>query len=101
MAGNLVMVLGTVASLLSMISLMPQVVRTWRTRSAGDISLGWLIIALVSMVLWAAYGLMVEATAIVVANALTFVQASFILVIKLQGPRMAAAASSPPPGPLL
>jgi len=99
MTGTLVVVLGTVASFLSMISLMPQVVRTWRTRSAGDISLGWLAIALVSMVLWAMYGLMVEAMAIVWANALTFVQASFILAIKLRTLRT-AAARLPSAGPL-
>ena len=81
----IVAVLGVVASALSTLSLLPQVVRTWRTRSAQDLSLTWLVVALVSMALWICYGSLVSAYAIVWANALTFVQASLILAIKLRG----------------
>jgi uncharacterized protein with PQ loop repeat len=41
-----VTVLGVFATTLSALSLLPQVIRTWRTRSAGDISASWLIVAL-------------------------------------------------------
>jgi MtN3 and saliva related transmembrane protein len=71
-----------------------QVVRTWRTRSAQDLSLAWLVVALVSMVLWICYGSLVSAYAIVWANALTFVQASLILAIKLRGSEGRPSASS-------
>ena len=95
MDGMIVAVLGVGASLLSTLSLLPQVVRTWRTRSAGDISAGWLITALVSMVLWILYGSLVGASAVVWANALTFLQASLILVVKLRDlPKPAAAAET-------
>jgi len=79
-----VTVLGVAATGLSMLSLVPQASRTWRTRSARDISLGWLVIALASMVLWIAYGALVGAAAIVWANVLTFLLAGFILAIKLR-----------------
>jgi MtN3 and saliva related transmembrane protein len=74
--------LGVTASALSTLSLLPQVVRTWRTRSAQDISATWLIVALASMLLWIGYGSLLSAYAIVWANALTFVQAGLILAIK-------------------
>ncbi len=64
--------------------LVPQVVRTWRTRSAADISAAWLVVALLSMVVWIFYGSLAAAPAIVWANALTFVQAGFILAVKVQ-----------------
>lgn len=76
--------LGIAASALSTLSLLPQVIRTWRTRSAEDLSLTWLLVALASMVLWICYGSLVAAYAIVWANVLTFVQASLILAIKLR-----------------
>ena len=76
--------LGVTASALSTLSLLPQVLRTWRTRSAHDISATWLIVALASMLLWICYGSLVNAYAIVWANALTFVQAGLILAIKLR-----------------
>ena len=82
--------MGTAASVLSTLSLLPQVLRTWRTRSAGDISTLWLIIALVSMMLWIGYGALVGAPAVVWANALTALQAGFILATKLAMSRRAS-----------
>jgi hypothetical protein len=48
-----------------------QVLRAWRTRSAGDISALCLTIALASMMLWMGYGALIGASAVVWANALT------------------------------
>jgi MtN3 and saliva related transmembrane protein len=83
MHSSLVAACGTIASILSTLSLVPQVVRTWRTQSARDISAVWLIVALISMLLWIGYGLMIGALAVVWANALTAVQAGYILRVKL------------------
>src|SRR3954469_15963682 len=68
---DLIGCIGTVATVLAIVSLVPQVVRTWRTRSAMDLSGSWLTIAAVSMVLWIAYGTLLTAWSIVVANATT------------------------------
>jgi MtN3 and saliva related transmembrane protein len=89
MEGMAIVVLGAAASVLSTVSLLPQVLRTWRTRSAGDISALWLIIALASMMLWIGYGALVGASAVVWANVLTALQAGFILATKLTVPRTA------------
>ncbi len=87
-----VTIIGAAGTVLSALSLAPQVFRTWRTRSASDISAAWLIIALVSMMIWISYGALVGAPAIVWANALTSIQASIILFIKLRGRPMEAKA---------
>jgi MtN3 and saliva related transmembrane protein len=76
--------LGIVATLLAVLSLVPQVVRTWRTRSAVDLSASWLLIAVASMVLWIAYGTLLSAWAIVVANATTLFLALLLLVMKIR-----------------
>jgi MtN3 and saliva related transmembrane protein len=89
MEGTAIALLGTAASVLSTISLLPQVLRTWRTRSAGDISALWLTIALASMMLWMGYGALIGASAVVWANALTALQAGFILATKLMAPKPA------------
>jgi MtN3 and saliva related transmembrane protein len=89
MEGTTIAVLGTAASVLSTVSLLPQVLRTWRTRSAGDISALWLTIALASMMLWRGYGALIGASAFVRANALTALQAGFILATKLMAPKLA------------
>jgi MtN3 and saliva related transmembrane protein len=91
MQGTVVTLVGTAASSLSTFSLLPQAIRTWRTRSAGDISTIWLVIALISMLLWVAYGSLVQAAAVVWANLLTAIQALFILVVKFRGGRATKA----------
>jgi len=86
--------LGTVGTILSTISLMPQVVRTWRTRSASDISAGWLVFAMVAMVVWIGYGSLMHAPAVIVVNVLCFFQCASIFVIKLRSERLALAKRS-------
>ncbi|HTY68746.1 MAG TPA: SemiSWEET family transporter [Alphaproteobacteria bacterium] len=77
-----VTLLGAAGTTLSVVSLIPQVLKTWRTRHADDISAGWLVLALVSMVVWVAYGSLAGAPAIAWANGLTFVQIAYILAVK-------------------
>jgi MtN3 and saliva related transmembrane protein len=81
---DLIAGIGTVATVLAIVSLVPQVVRTWRTRSAMDLSGSWLTIAAVSMVLWIAYGTLLTAWSIVVANATTLFLVSLLIVMKLR-----------------
>ena len=84
-------VLGIVATILSTVSLMPQVIRTWRTRSTDDISAAWLLVALVAMAVWIAYGSLIDARAVILVNVLSVFQCGSILFIKVQNLRAAAA----------
>ena len=86
-------ILGTGGTILSTVSLLPQVLRTWRTRSAADISGAWLVVALASMLVWIGYGSLINAPALVLVNVLCFVQCAFILFVKLQGRRAAVPES--------
>ena len=90
-----VTLLGAAGTTLSVVSLVPQVLKTWRTRRADDISAGWLVFALASMVVWVAYGSLAGAPAIAWANALTFVQAGFILAVKCGYGRKLVVAPAP------
>ena len=84
-------VLGTIGTVLSTASLLPQILHTWRTRSAADISAMWLVAALVSMLIWVVYGCLIGAQAVIWTNALSFVQCAYILFIKLQTQLMPTA----------
>ena len=77
-------IIGFAGTVFSTLSLAPQVARTWRTRSATDISAVWLSIALVSMLIWMVYGFLANAHAIVWANIPTFLQASTSFFVKLR-----------------
>ncbi len=80
-------ILGTTGTILSTFSLMPQVLRTWRTRSANDISAAWLVAAMASMLIWVGYGSLISAPALVLVNILCFFQCAYILFIKVHSER--------------
>jgi MtN3 and saliva related transmembrane protein len=76
--------LGLVAGALTTTAFVPQVVKTWRTRSAGDFSLPMLLMFVAGVALWLIYGVMADARPVVYANSLTLALAAFILVVKLR-----------------
>ena len=76
--------LGLVAGALTTTAFVPQVVKTWRTRSAGDFSLPMLLMFVGGIALWLVYGLLSGARPVVYANMITLVLSSFILMVKLR-----------------
>ncbi|MBI3574295.1 MAG: SemiSWEET transporter [Gammaproteobacteria bacterium] len=76
--------LGLVAGMLTTAAFIPQVVKTWRTRSTHDISLGMFALFNTGLVLWLVYGVMIDSLPIVVSNIITLALALTILVFKLR-----------------
>lgn len=75
---------GLVAGCLTTVAFVPQVAKTWSTRSAGDFSLPMLLLFVTGVALWLAYGLMKGSLAVTLANVATLLLASFILAVKLR-----------------
>ena len=75
--------LGLAAGTLTTCAFIPQVLRTWRTRSAQDISLVMFLLFSLGVALWIVYGVVIQSTPVIVANGVTFVLALAILVMKL------------------
>jgi MtN3 and saliva related transmembrane protein len=49
-------ILGFTAGAVTSLTFMPQVIKTWKERSAKDISLTMFVIAAINEVMWIAYG---------------------------------------------
>jgi MtN3 and saliva related transmembrane protein len=62
----------------------PQLVKTWKTRSTADISLGMFLVLVIGIILWLAYGILLGDVPLIVANGITLVLAGIILVFKLR-----------------
>lgn len=77
------MLLGLVAGALTTIAFIPQVVRTWKTKSAHDLSLGMYSILCTGVLLWLIYGVLIKDIPIILANAVTLSLALTILYFKL------------------
>ncbi len=50
-------ILGMTAGCISAITFLPQVIKTWQTKSAADISLLMFTFATISVILWLIYGI--------------------------------------------
>jgi len=86
--------LGTLAATISALSLVPQVVKTWRTRSADDLSMGWLLTALCGATLWMSYGIFAPAWAVVAGNAVPLALVALLVALKLWRRRPPVARTS-------
>ncbi len=74
--------LGLFAGACTTLSFLPQVIRTLRTRHAGDLSAAWLLIFGLGTFCWMVYGLLRSDLAVTVANAITFLLVMTLTVAK-------------------
>ena len=84
---DIVNLTGSLAGCLTTIAFIPQVVRTWKTRSAQDISLFMFLLFSCGVLLWLTYGIMLHALPIIVANGITLVLSTSILAMKVRDMR--------------
>ncbi len=75
---------GLIAGALTTISFLPQVIKTYKTRSTKDISLEMYVLFTTGVSLWLVYGLYINSLPIIITNAAVFVLAFIILALKLK-----------------
>ncbi|MBW4549709.1 MAG: SemiSWEET transporter [Aphanocapsa sp. GSE-SYN-MK-11-07L] len=76
--------LGLVAGVLTTIAYLPQLIKTWKSKSADDLSWSMLIILCLGIVLWLVYGVYVHDLPIIAANIVTLLFAAVILILKIR-----------------
>jgi MtN3 and saliva related transmembrane protein len=80
---SFIVVIGLLAGAFTTAAFVPQVVKTLRTRSTKDISLGMFAVTAVGLVLWLTYGVLAGAAPVIVANAISLPLACVIIACKL------------------
>jgi MtN3 and saliva related transmembrane protein len=81
---NTIQLLGLAAGALTTTAFFPQVIKTWKSRSAKDLSLGMFSLFCTGVFLWLIYGFMVNDVPVMVANFITLMLASTLLFFKLR-----------------
>jgi len=81
---NSVQVLGLAAGSLTTVAFLPQVIKTWRSGSAKDLSLGMFSFFCLGVLLWLVYGILVMDIPVIAANMVTLMLASTLLYFKLR-----------------
>jgi MtN3 and saliva related transmembrane protein len=81
---SLTLFLGYFAGFLTTVSLVPQVIKIWTTKSADDFSLMMLLIWCTGISCWLVYGVLLNAVPIILWNVSTLLLAVAILAMKLK-----------------
>ena len=77
-------ILGYVAGLLTAFTFLPQVLKTWKTKSAKDVALAMFVIAFTNQVLWLAFGILREDPVIIITNAVMLLMTGLMISLKLK-----------------
>jgi MtN3 and saliva related transmembrane protein len=75
--------LGMVAGILTTIAFLPQAVKTWKTKTAKDISLLMYPLLISGIILWIIYGFLIGSLPLILANSVTLFLAGAILFVKI------------------
>ena len=76
--------IGLIAGLLTTIAFIPQVWKSWKTKSTKDLSLSMTAIFFVGVGLWLAYGILVHDLPMTLWNSITTLLVGILLWLKLK-----------------
>ena len=77
-------IMGYIAGILVVISLLPQTIKSWRTRSTKDLSLWRYIIYCTGLILWVSYAVIIKNGPVAAMNSIGLILALSILYLKLK-----------------
>lgn len=80
---NPITLIGLAAAACTTIAFIPQVVKTWKAKTAKDLSLGTFSMFTTGVILWLIYGFLIMDLPIIAANTVTLVLVVTILFFKL------------------
>ena len=84
MESGITTTIGVLAGICTSGSLLPQVIKTLRTRNTRDISLQMYVLLAIGVFLWTVYGLMLREFPIIIANGFSCILAVSVLVLKIK-----------------
>ncbi|MCD4705109.1 hypothetical protein K8R66_03455 [bacterium] len=81
---NFIDILGYIAGILVVISLLPQTIKSWKTKSTKDLSLWRYIIYILGLILWIIYASIIKNAPVAIMNSLGLLLASSLLYLKVK-----------------
>lgn len=77
-------IIGYIAACLTTFSFLVQAIKSWRTKDLSGISVGMYTMFTIGVALWLLYGIVIDSMPLIVTNALTFLFALSVLLMKLK-----------------
>jgi MtN3 and saliva related transmembrane protein len=77
-------ILGLAAGTISSITFLPQVIKIWQTKSAKDLSMPMLLLLVLGVSMWLAYGIIIKNTPVIYTNSMVLFMTFIMLFFKLK-----------------
>ncbi len=78
------LIVGLLAATLTTTAFLPQMIKTWQSKSANDVSYTMLITFIIGVFLWLIYGILNQDIPVILANAFTLLFNLAILYLKIK-----------------
>ncbi len=77
-------IIGLAAAACTTISFLPQMIKSWKTKSTKDVSLPMYVLLVTGTVLWLSYGIILKNLPLILANGvgLSFISLTFFMKIR-------------------
>lgn len=77
-------ILGYAAGAVTCLTFLPQVIKTWQSKSAKDISLNMFLIAATNEVMWIVYGVLLNNWVIILTNVIVLLMSLIMIYLKFK-----------------
>ena len=77
-------IIGLIAASLTTAAFVPQVYKTWKTKSVDELSLTMYLVFFTGIVLWLTYGIFINSLSIILANTITGLLVLLLIYFKLK-----------------
>ena len=84
MAALEIELIGYLAGIVIAISLTPQVVKSWRTKSTKDISTLWTLVYIIGLVIFEIYAIGISSIPLILTNIIELLLAASLLAMKMR-----------------
>jgi MtN3 and saliva related transmembrane protein len=75
--------IGIIAASITSFASIPQLVKTWRTKKANDLSYGMLVFLVIGISLWLVYGFLIGAFPVILESVISLSSILGILILKI------------------
>lgn len=79
---NYIDLIGYLGSFLTSITFIPQVYKTWKTKSVGDLSLTMMLIVVTSCIVWLVYAIALMLWPVIIANGIIGILSLMLIYFK-------------------
>lgn len=80
---NWIELIGYIGSFLTSITFIPQVYKSWQSKSVGDLSVWMIFIVITSTIVWLVYGFAINSGPVILANFVVLALTLLLLYFKL------------------